>query len=224
MPTTDEWTRFIVDRIREDEIRGGRELECAAYREILNLHENWVIMLQGPAPESVKIGDHVQPGSNDWIATISSQAAFLTLKHYREQFGDSAPSTPIIEALGRVWKDHPDYPGVDGVTTKKPLTYEALAETMYQVYQPNPSPARWLEAAPPWRHSYLSRARAILDRTTMPYQMGLVEAVAADWYNSTPNSVLWPNAPDYWRQAALDVGARVATKALQDHVLARGLR
>lgn len=79
--------------------------ECAAKRAIVELHQQWPVLVQGD-PQYDRV-DNAAPGA---IALrMSQQIAWLTEQEYRRRFGSEPPTAPMLRALAAVYADHPDY-------------------------------------------------------------------------------------------------------------------
>ena len=85
---------------------GPGEQQCAevvAKMKILDLHEQWPILLE--TPPVIETQAHV-PGE-PWEMHFTQQIDWLTTQQYRRRFGDDPPTSPIIRALLQVyaWRD-----------------------------------------------------------------------------------------------------------------------
>jgi len=82
--------------------------EVKAIREILALHEQWIVALQTPI--RINGSEMYDPLSSDsYILKASSEIKFMTEKAYRAQFGTEPPTTPMIRAIAAIWSTHDDY-------------------------------------------------------------------------------------------------------------------
>jgi hypothetical protein len=112
---------FIEARIAEREtltmIRSewwAREIGLTneALRDILDLHNNWVIALEGPIkiepPMAVsELKDMAYPDAIHF--TASREIGFVTEQQYRVRFGKEPPTAPMIRTIAKIWRHHPDY-------------------------------------------------------------------------------------------------------------------
>lgn len=81
---------------------------CQGYRDILELHNNWVVALETPITYETDLTPN--PLSIDsYLMKASREVMFLTEQQYRLRFNKVPPTAPMIRAVARIWKDHADY-------------------------------------------------------------------------------------------------------------------
>lgn len=112
---------FLLARIGEDEAvarmwyqdEGGGEweplegrvlAECAAKRQIVEMHQSWPVMVEAPPTLEYDRG-----GISSLTMRMTRHVAWLTQQEYRSRFGTEPPTTPMLRAIAAVYADHPDY-------------------------------------------------------------------------------------------------------------------
>lgn len=81
--------------------------ECEAKRRIVEFHQNWPVLVEGPTT----FEHRPDPGASvdTFAMQASRQLAWLTEQEYRKRFGDEPPTAQMLKALASVYADHPDY-------------------------------------------------------------------------------------------------------------------
>jgi len=119
---------FIILRLEDMELMSFRMLQTASIstpewevgaqlqhtvdglRDILDYHNNWVVALEGPIEIEPISADLKNLSHIDAIRfTASREIGFVTEQQYRVRFGKEPPTSPMIRAIARMWRDHPDY-------------------------------------------------------------------------------------------------------------------
>lgn len=78
--------------------------ECKAKREIIKLHEEWPVLVEGN-PET----ETVNSNFDNISLRITQQIMWTTERAYLAKFGTTPPTAPMISSLAAVYADHPDY-------------------------------------------------------------------------------------------------------------------
>lgn len=97
-PTYGDCTCRFVDFLLAD---------LASKRAILELHEEWPVLLEGP-PEfsnTRELSDPVHAMS----MTIAVQVEWITRREYVARFGTTPPTDRLVRELAAPFADHPDF-------------------------------------------------------------------------------------------------------------------
>ena len=80
--------------------------ECEAKERILELHEQWPILVERQAaPEPIE-----WDGSTDSVSfQMTRQIAWMTEQSYLRTFGERPPTDAIVRALAHPYRHHPDF-------------------------------------------------------------------------------------------------------------------
>lgn len=120
-------TEFLEARLEEDEedIRTARYddeewyipdaarrvrmlADVAAKRQILELHQKWVVLISTP-PKLEPSGIDRFSNLESYTVRMTQQIDFATREEYRRRFGDEPPTAPTIMALIQPYHEHPDF-------------------------------------------------------------------------------------------------------------------
>jgi hypothetical protein len=77
---------------------------CAAHRAIVELHESWPVLVEGP-PQLESLGSDMTA----MTMRMARQIAWLTTAEYRARFGDEPPAAPMLRALALAYADRPGF-------------------------------------------------------------------------------------------------------------------
>lgn len=84
---------------------GSTPADLAAKRKILDLHDQWPMLLE--TPPVMEMQAHL-PGE-PWEAHFTQQIDWVTTQQYRRRFGHEPPTSPIIRALLQPYADRDDF-------------------------------------------------------------------------------------------------------------------
>jgi uncharacterized protein DUF6221 len=78
--------------------------DVAAKRAILDLHEQWPVLLERiqPGPVERHTAEHIAPNLTAWIE-------WTTTQEYRKRFGKEPPTSTIIQAMLQPYADRDDF-------------------------------------------------------------------------------------------------------------------
>lgn len=78
--------------------------DVEAKRKILDLHEQWPVLLERIQPEPIQrlTGESLAPNLAAWVEWITTQ-------EYRARFGDDPPTSSIIRAMLQPYADRDDF-------------------------------------------------------------------------------------------------------------------
>lgn len=99
-------------RFRSDAMARELSRDSQAIRDILDLHNKWVIALETPVkfePEirADELKEMTYPDNIHF--TASREILFVTEQQYRVRFQKEPPTAPMIRAIAAIWNDHQDY-------------------------------------------------------------------------------------------------------------------
>lgn len=79
------------------------------FRDILDLHNSWTVALETKPKMELDPGPYNPLSTDAYVMRMSQQIGFVTEQKYREHFGTEPPTAPMIRAIAKIWRSHPDY-------------------------------------------------------------------------------------------------------------------
>ena len=100
--------RAVVDRLENlyPSNRWTRERdEIEAKEKILELHEQWPVLVETPPRTEQVEGDDI----SSMVFRMSRDISWLTTQKYLEVFGERPPTDAIVRALAHPYRHDPDF-------------------------------------------------------------------------------------------------------------------
>ena len=79
--------------------------ECEAKEKILELHEQWPVLVETPPRTEQVEGDDI----SSMVFRMSRDISWLTTQKYLEVFGERPPTDAIVRAMAHPYRHDPDF-------------------------------------------------------------------------------------------------------------------